>query len=160
MFTRTGNVSIVDLNALSTGTYPYDLAQVQQWGIRGSIITALDISDPVEFQQSYFSDEAGFTLYYFQDQNSNEQTSVIISSREITSQAYCTAYIVNEGQYGNLSYITYDDGKKVVNYAQWASREAFEAMQRHPKAASHMKAAASLATFDPILCEVSESIGV
>jgi heme-degrading monooxygenase HmoA len=51
------------------------------------------------------------------------------------------------------------DGKKVVNYAQWASKEAFEAMQRHPEAGSHMKAAAALASYDPIVCEVSESIG-
>ena len=50
------------------------------------------------------------------------------------------------------------DGKRVVNYAQWASKEAFEAMQRNPQAGSHMKAAAALATFDPILCEVSESV--
>ena len=52
------------------------------------------------------------------------------------------------------------DGKKVVNYAQWTSKDAFEAMLRNPEAASHMKAAAALATFDPILCEVSESVSV
>ena len=50
------------------------------------------------------------------------------------------------------------DGRKVVNYAQWASLEMFEAMKRNDEAASHMKAAASLATFDPILCSVSETI--
>jgi hypothetical protein len=35
----------------------------------------------------------------------------------------------------------------------------FEAMQKHPKAMPHMAAAARLAKFDPILCEVADSIG-
>ena len=50
------------------------------------------------------------------------------------------------------------DGKRVVNYAQWESRDAFEAMQKDPHAAPHMRAAAALASFDPILCEVAEAI--
>jgi quinol monooxygenase YgiN len=50
------------------------------------------------------------------------------------------------------------DGTRVVNYAQWASVEAFEAMKQDPKAGPHMKAAAGLAKFDPILCEVAEAI--
>jgi quinol monooxygenase YgiN len=50
------------------------------------------------------------------------------------------------------------DGKKVVNYAQWESMAAFDAMRKNPAAASHMKAAAALAEFDPILCEVSDAI--
>ena len=48
------------------------------------------------------------------------------------------------------------DGKRVVNYAQWESKADFEAMQKNPKAAPHMQAAAALAQFDPILCEVSD----
>jgi quinol monooxygenase YgiN len=47
------------------------------------------------------------------------------------------------------------DGRNVVNYAQWRSREAFEAMLRHPAARPHMARAAALASFDPILCEVA-----
>lgn len=50
------------------------------------------------------------------------------------------------------------DGRKVVNYAQWESMAAFEAMQKDHRAAPHMKAAAALAKFDPILCEDSEAI--
>lgn len=50
------------------------------------------------------------------------------------------------------------DGSKVVNYAQWRDKASFEAMQRRPEAAAHIKAAAALARFDPILCEVAESI--
>ena len=50
------------------------------------------------------------------------------------------------------------DGKKVVNYAQWRSKADFEAMGKNPEAAPHMKAAAALAQFDPILCEVSDAI--
>ncbi len=52
------------------------------------------------------------------------------------------------------------DGKKVVNYAQWESMAAFEAMRKDPTAIPHMQAAAALAQFDPILCEVSETISV
>lgn len=52
------------------------------------------------------------------------------------------------------------DGKKVINYAQWRRREDFEAIRQHPEAARHMAAAAALATFEPILCEVADSIGV
>ncbi len=52
------------------------------------------------------------------------------------------------------------DGKKVVNYAQWQSKKAFEAMRSDPKAGVHMKAAADLARFEPILCEVSDAISV
>jgi quinol monooxygenase YgiN len=51
------------------------------------------------------------------------------------------------------------DGKKVVNYAQWRSQQDFDAMRQNPGAAPHMAAAGKLATFDPIVCEVVESIG-
>ena len=52
------------------------------------------------------------------------------------------------------------DGKRVVNYAQWKSLEAFQAMQKDPGAAPHIQAAARLAKFEPILCEVAEAISV
>ncbi|MGI8743219.1 MAG: antibiotic biosynthesis monooxygenase family protein [Bryobacteraceae bacterium] len=52
------------------------------------------------------------------------------------------------------------DGTKVVNYAQWKSREDFEAMIRHPDAIPHMKASAAMARFDPILCDVVDSISL
>ena len=52
------------------------------------------------------------------------------------------------------------DGKKVVNYAQWRSMADFEAMRKNPEAVSHMQAAAALAQFDPILCEVSDALSV
>jgi len=50
------------------------------------------------------------------------------------------------------------DGKRVVNYAQWRSRADFEAMLRDPKATPHMQHIGTIATFDPIPCEVSEVI--
>lgn len=46
------------------------------------------------------------------------------------------------------------DGTRVINYAQWARREDFEAMRTEPRAAGHMKRAAELARFDPVVCEV------
>lgn len=52
------------------------------------------------------------------------------------------------------------DGKKVVNYAQWESMDAFEAMRKDARAAPHMQAAAALASFDPILCEISDATSV
>lgn len=52
------------------------------------------------------------------------------------------------------------DGKKVVNYAQWKTMDDFEAMRNNPKAGAHMKAAAQLAQFEPILCEVSDAISI
>jgi quinol monooxygenase YgiN len=50
------------------------------------------------------------------------------------------------------------DGTKVVNYAQWRSLADFEALKDNPKAQPHMKAAAALASFEPIVCEVVDSV--
>jgi quinol monooxygenase YgiN len=46
------------------------------------------------------------------------------------------------------------DGVRVANYAQWRSREHFEAMLKNPNAIPHMKAVTELATFDAHLYEV------
>jgi quinol monooxygenase YgiN len=46
------------------------------------------------------------------------------------------------------------DGTRVVNYAQWRSREAFEQMLGNDAARSHMDAARQIATADPRLFEV------
>ena len=52
------------------------------------------------------------------------------------------------------------DGTKVnVNYAQWRSKRDFDAMRSNPEARPHMEAAAALASFEPIVCEVVESVG-
>ncbi|CAN5625653.1 antibiotic biosynthesis monooxygenase [soil metagenome] len=48
------------------------------------------------------------------------------------------------------------DGARVVNYAQWRSKEAFEAMLEDPAAIGHMREAAELAeSFEPRLYEVA-----
>ena len=48
------------------------------------------------------------------------------------------------------------DGTKVANYAQWRSRENFEAMLENPEAAVHMREAAKIAEkFEPHPYEVS-----
>ncbi len=48
------------------------------------------------------------------------------------------------------------DGTRIVNYAQWRSKEAFEAMLEDPEAMVHMKEAAKIAEkFEPHLYEVS-----
>ena len=51
------------------------------------------------------------------------------------------------------------DGTKVINYAQWRSQADFAAMQKNPEAGPHMQAAAALAKFEPIVCEVVDSTG-
>ena len=48
------------------------------------------------------------------------------------------------------------DGRRVTNYAQWRSREAFEAMLQNQEATEHMGEAAKIAErFEPHLYEVS-----
>ncbi len=47
------------------------------------------------------------------------------------------------------------DGTRVVNYAQWRSKEDFEAMRASPEAKPHMQKAAELAErFEPTLYRV------
>ncbi len=47
------------------------------------------------------------------------------------------------------------DGAKVANYAQWRSREDFEAIFENPEVREHMKEAGDLAKVEPTLYEVS-----
>ncbi len=48
------------------------------------------------------------------------------------------------------------DGTKVTNYAQWRSREDFEAMLQNPEAMMHMREAGQIAErFEPHLYEVA-----
>jgi heme-degrading monooxygenase HmoA len=49
------------------------------------------------------------------------------------------------------------DGTKVVNYAQWRTRENFEAIKQDSEARPHMQAAAALGEFEAILCDVVDS---
>jgi heme-degrading monooxygenase HmoA len=49
------------------------------------------------------------------------------------------------------------DGTRVANYAQWRSKEDFEAMLRDPRAAGHMEPIRKIATNDAHLYEVVES---
>jgi len=50
------------------------------------------------------------------------------------------------------------DGTRVINYAQWRSQADFAAIRDNPKARPHMQAAAALASFEPIICEVVDSM--
>lgn len=47
------------------------------------------------------------------------------------------------------------DGQRVLNYAQWRSREDFEAMLADPAARAHMAEITAIATSDPRLYDVS-----
>jgi quinol monooxygenase YgiN len=46
------------------------------------------------------------------------------------------------------------DGTKVVNYAQWESQEAFNAMLQNPEAGAYVRELGELGTPAPVLCEV------
>ena len=53
------------------------------------------------------------------------------------------------------------DRKHVTNYAQWRSQADIDAMMADPKAQTHMKRAADIATsFDPIYYELRDSVSV
>jgi quinol monooxygenase YgiN len=47
------------------------------------------------------------------------------------------------------------DGTRVANYAQWRTREDFEAMLRNPEVTPHMQEILSFATHDVHLYEVA-----
>ena len=46
------------------------------------------------------------------------------------------------------------DGTKVVNYAQWESRAAFDAMFQHPDARAYLRQLSELGTPGPVLSDV------
>ncbi len=46
------------------------------------------------------------------------------------------------------------DGTKVINYAQWETREAFAAIFQDPRANAQLTKLAEIGTPDPVLCEV------
>ena len=50
------------------------------------------------------------------------------------------------------------DGRHVVDYAQWRTRDNFEAMLRDPEAQAHMQKIAQMAEAEPLLYEVVEHI--
>lgn len=52
------------------------------------------------------------------------------------------------------------DGKRVVVYGQWESMAALEGMRKNPQAIARMQAAAAMAQFDPILCEVADVVSI
>ncbi|WP_327581134.1 antibiotic biosynthesis monooxygenase [Nonomuraea sp. NBC_00507] len=47
-----------------------------------------------------------------------------------------------------------DDGTRVVNYAQWRTKEDFDAMRAHPSVQEHFAACRALADIEPIFCHV------
>ena len=50
------------------------------------------------------------------------------------------------------------DGKRVVNYAQWRSKDEFEAAMKNPQFQAHMKDVEELVeSFDPVLYELRYS---
>ena len=52
------------------------------------------------------------------------------------------------------------DGVRVVNYAQWRSREDFAAMLKNPEARAHMVPIMEIATYDAHTYEVVETLSV
>jgi quinol monooxygenase YgiN len=51
-----------------------------------------------------------------------------------------------------------EDGARVINYAQWRSKTAYEAMLKDPQSQAHFEEAQALSeSFDPVLCELRYS---
>ncbi|MGN5376911.1 antibiotic biosynthesis monooxygenase family protein [Streptomyces lasalocidi] len=48
-----------------------------------------------------------------------------------------------------------DDGARVVNYAQWRSKDEFDAMRRHPSVQDHFRRCRELAAVEPVFCAVA-----
>jgi heme-degrading monooxygenase HmoA len=46
------------------------------------------------------------------------------------------------------------DGTNVVNYAQWESLDAFNAIRHHPEAAAHLRELSQIGAPAPVMCEV------
>ncbi len=46
------------------------------------------------------------------------------------------------------------DGTKVINYAQWESQEAFDAMRHDPEAGALLRDLGQIGTPAPVVCEV------
>jgi quinol monooxygenase YgiN len=54
-----------------------------------------------------------------------------------------------------------DDGKRVINYAQWRSKADYEAMRQTSGSAGHFEKAQALSeSFDPVLCQLRYSEAV
>jgi quinol monooxygenase YgiN len=49
------------------------------------------------------------------------------------------------------------DGTKVAMYAQWQSREAYQAMRADPGSQPHLERALAIATFEPGMYEVVQT---
>ena len=49
------------------------------------------------------------------------------------------------------------DGTKVTMYAQWQSREAYQAMRQDPGPSPYLERALAIATFDPGMYEVVQT---
>ena len=52
-----------------------------------------------------------------------------------------------------------EDRSRIVNYAQWRSKEHYETMRKKPEVQAHMKGAAALAiSFDPVDYELKHVV--
>ncbi len=49
------------------------------------------------------------------------------------------------------------DGTKVTMYAQWQSREAYQAMREHPASRPYLERVLAIATFEPGMYEVVQT---
>ncbi|NGP89500.1 antibiotic biosynthesis monooxygenase family protein [Fodinibius halophilus] len=102
------------------------------------------------------SDNDLFTLinvFYVDPENQQELIDLLIDATEETMKnlpGFKSANI-----HGSF------DGKRVINYAQWESKEHFEKMLSNSEAIPHMKQAEALVNdFEPIQTTVKDSIAI
>lgn len=94
-----------------------------------------------------------FTLvnvFTVSDENQQDLVDLLIEATEQTMQ-HLPGFVS-----ANIHAST--DGTRVINYAQWKSREHFEAMLEREAVQTHIQGAAELAdSYDPIVCDLVDS---
>lgn len=107
---QKGDVSVVDLNALLNANFVGDLGYIQTWGAKGfSPTDSLDHDDLLQ-SGAFGSDGNGYSVYFFRDTNPNDPTLSVVTTRYVSNMAACDGFKVLSGEFGNQSYIIYDDG--------------------------------------------------
>lgn len=69
--------------------------------------------------------------------------------------AEATAVMLEQPGFVSANLHRSTDQRRVINYVQWRSKDDYDAMLTNPQAIPHMRQAAQLATYDPIICDVA-----
>lgn len=96
------------------------------------------------------ADRPIFTLINVFTVEPNRQAELLALLEKVTDEIMCyLPGFISANLHRSL------DGRRVVNYAQWQSREDWERMLQNPEALAHIKICEEMATRDGVLCEVT-----